>query len=272
MLCISDILLCIDQIEARSRKSMVRSRRMDFFYGLVRRRERHRMKRHFRLLEALGLAIALIAWALDWWLVQDASQTIASLKARFVELQSADLNQQTAAKIKSEGSFTRAIIIQQLQHADLLTQYRINWSNPESRLAWLDSSRWTLTYYQQLFEVLDDVSQKHSIALSDEHKQRQERFNTFRAVFAKRYENANVDGRAVIPPPTSVATPEEIKKVRLFVQELHTQLPSQMNLIWRQLRQRADDRSRLYRILFAFGAILAVISKLFEWWYARTDA
>lgn len=220
-------------------------------------------RKWFVLAEALGLALLLAAWVLDWSVVQSLSGASGRAQYSLDSAQDAFLAVSLKDTVQLEAAVTRACSGQALGGGPY-ANYASAWASPEVREAWSRRTSSELQNLRNLLLVLDTTAAKYHLPsttkAATEHVSKLENdFSRIQAVVVAKRTEANV------PTPSELGEPE----LRAGVVAAHSEIVALMNTTSAALADAIAQRSFPYQILFVIGSVGVVVARLADWWASR---
>jgi hypothetical protein len=225
-----------------------------------------RRRKWFVLVEALGLALLLAAWALDWRNVQSLSGASGRVQDSMNSVQNAFLAVNLRDTVQLEAAVTRACSGHGLVDRPY-GNYALAWASPEVRQAWVRRTSSELQNMRNLLLVLQTTQVKYSLPSTAQ--------SAVERVSALAYTFSEIQGaleaqraEADTPSPSELGEPE----LREGILAAHGEIVGLMNSVTEDLANAVSRRSFPYQVVFMIGSALVVLARLGDWYSSRDAA
>jgi hypothetical protein len=221
------------------------------------------IKRHFRLIEALGILVALVAWGLNTLSVERWGEVQAAHQRMGEKAVDAYTSSQLTANIMLNSAITRAAKERFDQQGTDLA-YERTWFSLDVRRAWLLRLYNSVTGQRILTDHLRDIDEEHELGhadiirkLSSELDPIEQRVQTILG---------NKKGWVAAPTFNEDTIPaKQATDLDLTAATLAERMLTLQGEIADALANRRKQATRIYIGVFFIGTLLLIFAKIAEW-------
>jgi hypothetical protein len=222
------------------------------------------MMKHLKLFEAIGLALILVAWGLEWNSYKKYESAISSFVERFNTMQNAYIAKQQLAEIGFNSAMTRAIIISDPKKMNLLIVNNMHseaWKSEEVRSRWLQKIINNIFEFDLYIKHFEKFNTQYKFGFEEKIRKYHEEFNDIKRPLAKL---GNIDPHAVLSISEKFTVVDALGVERLFdpLSEMNMEF---LTDIISELNKRKTKRLFIYELMYIFGSMSLITPKILEW-------
>jgi hypothetical protein len=206
----------------------------------------------------------LSAWTLEWRSVREWADADSKLRASINSLQDAWSFANVSAVIQLEAAVTRSIQNRDTNPEGPLGNYALAWESPEVRHKWALRTANTIGLVNSLLSILQETGQQYNLALNERLNSLSSEFHTIQKELSTKY-SADSLARGIPVPDPILLRGRDAGTIDGRLSKLHQELLPALNTTVSELRDRASQRSLIYRLVFILGSILLVVGKFTDW-------
>jgi hypothetical protein len=218
-----------------------------------------------KLLEAVGLVLALGAWALEGSLVRQFEQAGDDLRGSIASVQDAYNTAHTSSVVQLEAAVSRAVAGDTVTALGPNTYYAAAWASPEVRAKWAHRTIQDLRLLRNLFSVLQTHQREYGLptrsSLVSFSRQLEAREAAFRSAM-----DSTIGPDAGPPTPDIRKMPgRDAGAFDRNLYSLHAEMAPIVSATFMSMHRRTRVWSTLFRVLFTIGSVLLIAAKILEW-------
>jgi hypothetical protein len=231
---------------------------------------RRSIARHYKLVEATGLLLVFSAWAADWSSARKWAEAEATFQHAVESLNYAADSTARDLRDNMHADITRSLARQEIDYSQPGIANRVSWASADVRHDWFLSA--LNEYYRAtkipplLDELITDSGVRSAIDATE--------FNSNIELVTRRLKPILPDGVAPARfyPAESRISPATAESINADLHKLFKASLKLVNSAGAALRDAKNRASRTYRLLFAVGSAIVVLSKILDWQNARRVA
>ena len=227
------------------------------------------LRKHFRLIEAAGMATVLICWAFDWSSVQHWDSAKRGLKDSLQSAQYAYAESHKSASQRLDAAMTRAqnqsgvaILYDNKENLDKI--YDSAWRSEEVRQRWHTLVADNVFAANNYLFIVKTFNYEHKLNLDKEIQESEEYINRTKKLLGEEFFKAPRGSIIVIPDKKQI-TPQIAGQYASISYKLVEQTVGLINDATRALENKSSFASSAYKIIFVIGTALLILAKFYEW-------
>lgn len=222
-------------------------------------------KKHIKLIEAIGLGFALVAWILQWGLKEKMDHATDNFKQLIKEINNVHTQISRGISTKNEAAITRALLNYNLSD-DMNTKSIYAWQSPEVRYYWLKEFNNDTDEITHMIETVLNTEKEYNLKSNPYCNQIKEDLDSFKKKVQNNFEINPAFANIPIPDPNKIP-PEKAFEYSSQISDILYKMEEPINYTIDALISKKRHNSYIYRIIFGFGSILLISSKIIEWLY-----
>ncbi len=223
------------------------------------------LKRHVKLVEALGAIIVLTAWGLDWWSVQAWTNARKVFDRSISSIQHADATTQILIRISREAAINRSVRNYPPAKNSPEKIIQEAWESVLVKNVWLHEILWGITALDEFALAVRTAYSENQLPLTDHQERILLDIKKFEGNFFKHFDIAKGHRGNLLQYANRPIDPSDANDVSTELQNLQWKVSALVNDSIKILAEKYKRQSVMYRIAYAFGGLLFVFAKLLEW-------
>lgn len=223
-------------------------------------------KKYIKLIEAAGLGIVLIAWALQWGLTEKMGNATDKFKQLIKEVNNVHTQISRGISTKNEAAITRALLNNDSLPDDMYAKSIYTWQSPEVRCYWLREFNNDIDEITHMIEIILNTEKKYNLESNPYCNQIKKDLDSFRKKVQSNFEINHAFANISIPDPNKIP-PEKAFEYSSQISGILHKMEEPINYTIDALISKKRHNSCIYRVAFVFGSILLILSKIIEWLY-----
>jgi hypothetical protein len=226
-------------------------------------------RRHFRLLEAVGMATVLICWALDWSSVQYWDSAKKEFKDNLQSVQYAYAESHRSADTRLESAITRALnrhspegLFADQERLDKI--YDSAWESNEVRQRWHVRVADNVIAASNYLLIIKTCNKDYNLNLDKAINGSTDNIEHTMKLLGEEYFKSP-PGTVTAISNAKVISAQKAGEFDSISYDLIKNAIALSNLTAHALYMKSSKASSIYRFMFLLGTALLIIAKLYEW-------
>lgn len=224
------------------------------------------LKRHIKLIEAIGLVFALGAWALQWGLTEKMNHAADTFKQLIKEVNNVHIQISRGISTKNEAAITRSLQNNDSLPDDMNAQSIYAWQSPEVRYCWLKEFNNDSDEILHMIEIIFNTEDQYNLKTNPYCGPIKKELNGLRKEVQSNFEIDRAFSNIPIPDPNKIP-PEKAFEYSSQISSILHKTEEPINYTIDALIGKKRHHSFIYRMVFGFGSLLLISSKIIEWVY-----
>lgn len=219
---------------------------------------------HNKLIEAVGLVLALGAWGLDWWYVQTAQKALASFEEMHYRISDLYKASDLRFTIQLESAINRSLKDRAHAQATLSESYMEAWHSPEVRYLWWGQA---LNQLVTTNMVAGNIHRALRSSGRDDPEWLKNVGKELKAVGEKLSPTGVETADGWYMPSIRLENLDQHYLIDVSEQldHLESRMDKESEAMYQELKRRLELQRRMHSFAFALGSLLIIAAKVLAW-------
>jgi hypothetical protein len=223
------------------------------------------LKTNWKLWEAIGLLVILLAWGLEWRSVRKWEDAYNVYWRFLITFNQAAYTGEDQLARKFELAINRSVQHSELNLHDPFSAYSAAWEHAEVRQLWFNQSMFAVETLGEFAKNISQMAKRYGLreppALSSLEDRRLKLLEELKRVI-----DPNSLTSSVPPVPTVMSVPvARAAQFRGDIRKLVSASIAPLNELGDAIELKGRSSSRYYAVAFLFGSLILVAAKTTEW-------